>query len=262
MAGFTTYIANVGRNINLERASQKLSLCSQKRGGKVCGMHEEFHITFFKDGEIWVEFLAGDEQHRQLMRVAEFLQEILRNQGIEVDCTNLLLNARTIQGSILPSMIFHSHPQEARKQMGASAHINLFRLLLHWLIPNEAGEKWKEKVKDFGSTLGALAYHSIAENVKDEYVAIESLKNFMKSNGIGILNQITPVSGEIMRFMIDESLTSSGLPNSGRRLCYLESGVIAGFFSKFYNRQIQCEEEKCWGLGNDHCEFSVRVEEE
>jgi len=262
MTGFMAYIVNIGQDVNLDRASRKLSLCSQRKGGKVCGMHEEFHITMFKDGEIWVEFLAGEEQHRQLMRVANFLGEVLREQGIETDFTNLLLNGKALNVSIPPSRILHSNPREARKILGASANINLFRLMLHYWMANEAGDKWKDKVKEFGNTLGALAYYSAFDTIKDDYGAIEALKNFMKSNGIGVLNQITPGRGEIIRLMIDESLTSSGTANTGRRLCYLESGIISGFFSKFYKQKINCEEEKCWGLGNDHCEFSVQAGEE
>jgi predicted hydrocarbon binding protein len=259
MAGFVTYLTKIDSGIDLNSVSQKLDLCNPVKGKKICGMYENFHITFFEDGEIWVDILASDDQSRQLMDVASFLEEVLGEQGINIDFTNLLLNAKSIQGAVPPNMIMHSTPKLFRPNLKNSTHVNLLRLLIHWIMFNELGDRWKETLKEFGSTIGSLAYASMADSIRDEYDAIDALKKFMSSNGVGIINQITPTSGEIIRLMVDESATSSGLSNVGRRLCYLESGIIQGFFSKFYDREILCEEEKCWALGNDHCEFIIKL---
>jgi predicted hydrocarbon binding protein len=261
MVDFVTYLAKIGNDIDLNHVSQKISTCGSLKGDKICGMHEEFHITFFRDGEIWVEVPGGEDQSRQLMRVAQFLSDTFTEQGISVDFTNLLLNARAVQGSVSPHLITHTDPSKYRPRLGSGVNINFTRLMLHWVLFNELGERWKEIVKQFGRDVGALAYASMAESIKDEKTAFEGLKKFMQKNGVGIMQQITPKAGDVMRIMIDESLTSSGFPDLGRRLCYLESGIIEGFFSKLYGKSILCEEERCWSLGNDHCEFSVTVEE-
>ena len=261
MVDLVTYLAKTGQKVDLNKISQKLKLCSPVRGDKVCGMYDEFHITVFRDGEVWVDALAGSEQSRQLMKVADFLRETFGEQGIAVDFTNLLLNAKAIHGTVSPSIITHLNPALFRPQLGAGANINLFRLLVHWVLFNELGERWKDAVKQFGVNVGSLAYSSMADEIKDWQVAVLALKKFMKFNGLGVVSQITPKTGDMLRLMVDESLSSSGITNVGRRLCYLESGVIQGFFSKFYDRPVSCEEEKCWALGNDHCEFSIHVEE-
>ena len=261
MTGFMTYITSIGHSIDLSRAASHLSQDRPVGKRRACGTFEEFHITLFDDGGVWVEFLATDQQHRQLLRVAEFLQSLFLEQRITTDMTNLLLNAKTIQSTIPPHLILHSN-LETRKRLGANANLNISRLLLHWLVSNETGDEWKTKVKDFGHTLGGLAYASLSAPLKDEYAAIDALKAFMKSNGIGLLSQVTAGSGEIMRLMIDESFSCSGIGAVGNRLCYLEAGIISGFFSKYYRSSINCEEERCWGLGGDHCEFSITLGEE
>lgn len=261
MEQIITYIAKTGQNIDLNHVSQKLRLCAPPKGDKVCGMYENFHITLFRDGEIWVDIAGSSEQSRHLMRVASFLAEIFSEQSIEIDFTNLLINARTIHSTVSPSMIIHSNTQSARKQLGSGINVNLFRLLIHSLMFNELGERWKQTIKQFGIDLGCLVYASMADSITEEQSGIENLKKFMQKNGIGLMNQITPISGENLRVMIDESVTCSGIPNMGKRLCYFESGIIEGFFTNLYQKKVTCEEEKCWALGSDHCEFSIKVEQ-
>ena len=38
---------------------------------------------------------------------------------------------------------------------------------------------------------------------------------------------------------------------------YLLSGIIAGYFSKFFEKNVECKEESCIGKRNQICEFVV-----
>lgn len=260
MTSFITYLADIGTPIDVLHACQKLEACTPPNPKKGCGTHEEFHITFFSHGEVWVEFLPA-EQHRQLMRAAAFLEDVLADQGQSIDFTNLLLNAKTVQSPVPPSTLLHSPAKEARKRTGPYVNLNLHRLFVYWAFCQQAGDTWKDGMKEFGKTLGTLAYASLSHTITDDQTAIAALKSFMQSNRIGIVNQITPGKGELYRFMIDETLSASGIPNTGQRLCYLESGILSAFFARHYQQPIACEEERCWGLGADHCEFAITLPE-
>lgn len=39
--------------------------------------------------------------------------------------------------------------------------------------------------------------------------------------------------------------------------CYYIAGVLAGFLSKLFNKQIDVRETKCFAEGHEHCEFEI-----
>jgi predicted hydrocarbon binding protein len=39
---------------------------------------------------------------------------------------------------------------------------------------------------------------------------------------------------------------------------YLTAGIIAGFFSRFFEKEVECEEKSCIAKGNVYCSFVVK----
>ncbi|MGC8812587.1 MAG: V4R domain-containing protein [Candidatus Aenigmatarchaeota archaeon] len=39
---------------------------------------------------------------------------------------------------------------------------------------------------------------------------------------------------------------------------YLTAGIIAGFFSRFFEKEVECEEKSCIARGNVYCSFVVK----
>jgi predicted hydrocarbon binding protein/voltage-gated potassium channel Kch len=58
----------------------------------------------------------------------------------------------------------------------------------------------------------------------------------------------------------DECATCQGLPQVGRPVCHLERGVITGALEAKLGRTVRTRETKCWGLGNNACEFEITVD--
>ena len=42
---------------------------------------------------------------------------------------------------------------------------------------------------------------------------------------------------------------------------YLTAGIIAGFFSRFFEKEVECEEKSCIAKGNACCSFAVKPSE-
>ena len=57
---------------------------------------------------------------------------------------------------------------------------------------------------------------------------------------------------------VEECYFCSGLPKVGYTYCRFDEGFIAGFLAKSKGENFEVKEIKCWGLGDELCEFRVR----
>lgn len=60
-----------------------------------------------------------------------------------------------------------------------------------------------------------------------------------------------------LKIEISDCAACSGLPKVDSSLCYFEAGLLAGFLSEALGKKIKVIEEKCWGLGDRFCEFTI-----
>ncbi len=56
---------------------------------------------------------------------------------------------------------------------------------------------------------------------------------------------------------VEECYFCSGLPEIGEPYCRFDEGLIAGFLSKSKGKRFVVREVKCWGIGDELCEFEV-----
>ncbi|WP_456420086.1 DUF2507 domain-containing protein [Methanocaldococcus infernus] len=133
-----------------------------------------------------------------------------------------------------------------RSSLGNDVNITVFRLIRFMDLERYLGKAANNIFYECGKTLGRdLNINSIDELVK-----------FCKVYKIG---RAEIVSEDPLRIRIYECITCSGLPNVGEPLCYFEGGFIAGCLEKILNKRVRAKETHCAGLGNEFCEFEIKI---
>lgn len=258
MAGYTSYIADLGQTVDIEKITCLLGTCDiRKHLNSIVWVYDEFHITIFSDGELRIEFPPEEDAARQLLKVAQYLKGIFGHQGIAADIEKVLLNAEVIEGTISAGVITHLNLKTARPTLGPTCHVNLYRMMVHLGLYEQMGENAKNVLYKMGSRVGGRYVGSVIADLSTPELAFEELSRIFKENGIGILSVSEASGDEIARIHLEESVTASGFPNIGKKVCHFEAGFIAGYYTKFFGKEVQVKEEECWANGDDDCEFAV-----
>ena len=138
--------------------------------------------------------------------------------------------------------------------------INIFRILVHSLLPTAMGKDRDKLMRDEGKTLGASLYMSHAPASVDE--AAKELTDYFRKMGLCIITKVEKLSGrrnDVLEIVLTESLTSSGLPPTGRAMCHLEGGVVEEYFSRFYGKGVVVSEPMCVSKGDPYCKIVVTL---
>ena len=85
-----------------------------------------------------------------------------------------------------------------------------------------------------------------------EKASLEDLAELWQSLGLGE----TSCSKDTLT--VEECYFCSGLPKVGYTYCRFDEGFIAGFLAKSKGENFEVREVKCWGLGDELCEFKVK----
>lgn len=262
MAGYATYIAQIGQKIGIKEVEDLLESGSAKievhSNSMIIALYKDFHITIFKDGELRVVFPPEGDQSKQLLEVAGFLQNVFNQHGLDIDASNLLLNADVVNGMI-PDHVLSKTTNDFRPTLGPATHINIYRRIIYLGLFHELGTKAWDTIYKVGSIVGGTYFGTVSDQVDDTRGAVDQLKQFFWDQGLGILQALDTSSNGIVRLRLDESLSSSGLPNLDEKLCFFEAGIIAGFYSKLSNKKAMVKEEKCLANGDDYCEFAIYI---
>lgn len=81
---------------------------------------------------------------------------------------------------------------------------------------------------------------------------LEDLAELWEELGLGK----TSCSRDVLT--VEECYFCSGLPKVGYTYCRFDEGFIAGFLTKSKGKEYKVKEVKCWGLGNEFCEFKAK----
>ncbi len=134
-----------------------------------------------------------------------------------------------------------------RHNLGDSIDIVLFRIVRFANIERYLGERGAniilyESGKEFGKSLNTKSIDEVVKFCKDYKVGL-----------IEIVNK-NPI-----QIRVYECISCSGLPEIGKKLCYFEAGFIAGCLENILGKKVQVRETHCAGLGNDYCQFEVKI---
>ena len=82
---------------------------------------------------------------------------------------------------------------------------------------------------------------------------LEDLAELWESLGLG------ETSCSKNELVVEECYFCSGLPKVGYTYCRFDEGLIAGFLTKSKGERYEVKEVRCWGTGDELCEFVVKV---
>jgi diguanylate cyclase (GGDEF)-like protein len=142
-----------------------------------------------------------------------------------------------------------------RPELGAGVALDYFRMVrvLAW---NEI----------LGGSAKRLAY-AAGEKIGRQ-LAIGSLDDLAgKIRGMGMATvEITPPlsigdTQGMMTIAFRESAVSAGLHSFSEPVCSFEAGFLAGALEKLFRKKVTVAETRCMAIGDDHCQFEVRLGE-
>ena len=150
-------------------------------------------------------------------------------------------------------------PEIGRVTLGTEG-VLLFRLLRFGLFKELnfiSGSKFANgMVYRSGIDIGRALIETDNSNNLDQFLT--SLAEIYKELEIGILS-VTKKSEEFLVIRMDEGISSAGMLNVDKVICYFEAGIIAGALEVFLGSYVDVEEVKCWGKGDEYCEFEVNL---
>ncbi|NOZ25468.1 MAG: DUF2507 domain-containing protein [Nitrospirae bacterium] len=133
-----------------------------------------------------------------------------------------------------------------RPTLGDEVPVEVFRLLrvigMYSILGEGSGYTLYLAGKELGEELGVNTF--------------EELSALFGRLKIGIL-KVLETSGDKITVRVDECITCSGLPYTGKMICHFESGIIAGAIGKVLKRPTKAVQTKSHTSGFDHCEFLV-----
>ncbi len=136
-----------------------------------------------------------------------------------------------------------------RNELGTNinlVYMRLFRLALR--------DTYGSKLSS--SLLYEAGRHTAINNFK--FNSINDVVNSLNDLSIGVM-KITYNDGERIIFEEDECAVCSGMPVTNESLCSFEAGFLAGALSCIMNKDVVVEETKCWGLGDQICQFEASI---
>jgi predicted hydrocarbon binding protein len=86
-----------------------------------------------------------------------------------------------------------------------------------------------------------------------------AFKHHLKSAGMGIVEFVNvDLERGYASVRVYGSFEADGR-RKGRPICHVTRGLFAGFFEEALGRKVKVSELKCAAMGNDFCEFEIRI---
>jgi len=123
----------------------------------------------------------------------------------------------------------------------------------------------QELSPDMEQTLFALGEQFGREAVAPNLAAgelcqvLEKLAPLWAASGLGNV-RVAACSENGARLEETRCSTCQGMPNVGKAVCHLERGVLNGAIEAALGRTVRTRETKCWGLGDQVCEFEIAAD--
>lgn len=91
---------------------------------------------------------------------------------------------------------------------------------------------------------------SVSVRSKNDFVKV--IKRF----GIGRV-EIARFEPQNVRIRLYDGITSLGVKQSHRPICFFEGGVFAGFLERVFRKRMNLKEVKCKAMGHPYCQFEL-----
>ncbi len=145
------------------------------------------------------------------------------------------------------------HGGKLRRTLGDEVNLHFLRLYMSALL--QAGIDADDVLYDTGYWLGSQVMAEMVEGRNLEEV-LTSIAKVWKRLKLGVVE--VEVLGENAKLRVEECYQCMHMPAIGKPLCSSDGGVIAGILEKKLGRRFSVREVKCWGTGEERCEFEIR----
>lgn len=103
-----------------------------------------------------------------------------------------------------------------------------------------------------GNSIGRSIFDKVYDDDLD--VFMENIAGFWQENGLG---RITFDVGQIIKITTYDCFECGLLPRTGKPACYLDTGILEGLFTEFFNLPVSVIETQCYTMGDEKCVFEI-----
>ncbi len=247
----------IGEKINLKKLS-KLSYFEKGYDENVLLTEVKgLKVKVFPSGKIRV-FYPGKsfEEIKDLLLTASveiysIIEDIIRITGVKVSSKQVIANGyREELGGV---------EEELRKKEGTKVDLEVLRNMF-FAIYDISGDFQAERIStQAGELVGRRIVRVNSPSSKEELLKL--IKRVFLEKGLGVVEEMKPEKSAITIeavLRVKECAFCSGVAPVNKKLCNFSRGLIRGAFAEFKKMEsVTVNETKCWGMGDDYCEFEV-----
>ena len=103
-----------------------------------------------------------------------------------------------------------------------------------------------------GNSIGKSIFGMLYDEDLD--VFMENIANYWQRKGLG---KLTFNVGQIIKVTTYDCFECKLLPRTGKPACFLDTGILEGLFSEFFNLPVSVIEIQCYTMGDEKCVFEI-----
>ena len=103
-----------------------------------------------------------------------------------------------------------------------------------------------------GNSIGRSIFDKLYDD--DLNVFMDNIADFWQRKGLG---RITFTIGQVIRVTTYDCFECELLPKTGKSACYLDTGILEGLFTEFFNLPVSVIETQCYTMGDEKCVFEI-----
>ena len=103
-----------------------------------------------------------------------------------------------------------------------------------------------------GNSIGRSIFDKLYDD--DLNVFMNNIADFWQTKGLG---RITFSIGQIIKVTTYDCFECELLPKTGKPACYLDTGILEGLFTEFFNLPVSVIETQCYTMGDEKCVFEI-----
>ncbi|WP_295610075.1 V4R domain-containing protein [uncultured Methanobrevibacter sp.] len=103
-----------------------------------------------------------------------------------------------------------------------------------------------------GNSIGRSIFDKLYDD--DLNVFMDNIADFWQRKGLG---RITFSIGQIIKVTTYDCFECELLPKTGKPACYLDTGILEGLFTEFFNLPVSVIETQCYTMGDEKCVFEI-----
>ena len=183
-------------------------------------------------------------------------EEIVNNTGKSKSTISVHLKSLRENGVIS----YRLHPIDNRKkadyliknivEVDAEFSTLLFHTLKAMLI--QEGINIDPILQSTGNSIGRSIFDKLYDD--DLNVFMDNIADFWQRKGLG---RITFTIGQVIRVTTYDCFECELLPKTGKPACYLDTGILEGLFTEFFNLPVSVIETQCYTMGDEKCVFEI-----